>query len=931
MEYRNDAPLVEASYGFDGIEKNRRKVGNSIIFGGRKEYEAKKAYAPSVLGHAREVMEPSEDLILQAIRQHDAVGQSEQRTARVYGGGGPRVRVDDLYVVMGDTVVCQGRECRVLRVEERYNVSCGVAVARVRVLVAETKEIDECYVVPSGVMLRDYRLKEPGHLVLSPGTSVQTKAAITCFSLDVSQPLMGSWGCLSYISYGIRVRAYKAKRYLCCRGDNRVVVRLDDRVIDYLHKERLGALSSITSEQSFRILYSSAVKKFGASCTADTIKATCRYFATLSGAGVGYDMLEASLIERKTTAPSVFDPRVAIIDTGGGILLSERDMTRITVVDNGLLKVKQSNGAKFEGGILEFTTPFDKPRDIYHVGPAVASAAVRYTTASTHNKSKALIRMTNSRIGEAFYRVNADLVLFEIMSVEQPRPNKTRLQPHYLAYAKEFGAFAAWGMSFKDVRKFRRELSGKRLARMQLMQFFFAGISTALYENMDAEEFHFANALSREVAMPIVAAEPHIKREERMKTIEKLNNCPRLYEPSTWPTYVDGKVKWENGKFNKLSRQYISMFNGCALEWLKLPELFKHAMAHPIDIDGVVLEFIPDPSQGRMDSWAQVLASGLDPNNSDTYGWYHSDDSIFSLQIEIGGERVRLASCIDIAKCDLSHSPALFVLLAGIMEKKGFAKEPLTSLFLQLKKDVRITHPNRDVDEYVIFELASVLLFSGSVLTTLVNNMASLLLLGYIIVGLLDPDKPYGTIEDVKSDIIRLAKEVGYEVTIDALVVFKTGVELANLTFLKHFPALAEDGSWVAVKDYATLVRGIGFAEEQVDGSKRLTEIFRGWNCSHHNPLLDQVFETLGITWPDVPRKTISLDSFVERYQTTPQELLEGFELLTTIKRPVFLVHPAFDAILRVGYGLPRLFEEEPRLPTPPNEEVEKYYTIDNG
>jgi hypothetical protein len=160
--------------------------------------------------------------------------------------------------------------------------------------------------------------------------------------------------------------------------------------------------------------------------------------------------------------------------------------------------------------------------------------------------------------------------------------------------------------------------------------------------------------------------------------------------------------------------------------------------------------------------------------------------------------------------------------------------------------------------------------------------------------------------DEVKNCVLKSAAQVGYEVTIDAIAFSCDPIETVKLTFLKHFPTRDLAGNPVALRDLSTMIRGLGISDTACDCKQRLQEIVGGWRTSPFSDLLLIIFEAVELpTYGyDV---TISSQVYADRYSISIQQLMEGLHLLFSCREAALIAHPALDAILDVGYALPRM------------------------
>jgi hypothetical protein len=254
-------------------------------------------------------------------------------------------------------------------------------------------------------------------------------------------------------------------------------------------------------------------------------------------------------------------------------------------------------------------------------------------------------------------------------------------------------------------------------------------------------------------------------------------------------TVLQKPKKMEWAKFQKHMRTIGDLGVKASLQGSVVTESFKNVMyENPFFYEGGELRFVKTSTYDNMHKLFNDMHGGTSPLFA-----FFSDDSTFSC----GAGLDRAWFDIDISKCDTSHTGALFDLL---VETAGPSEPLIKSLVRQLCKPFRIV--SCDKKHRVLLKHVEAILASGSTLTTLVNNVAN------ILIG-------YALIRDHASDeasILASAQSVGYHVTVTSHTRFE------EVTFLKKFPALDVNGDWQPFPCIGTLFRTLGYCKGDYPG-----------------------------------------------------------------------------------------------------------------
>jgi len=397
------------------------------------------------------------------------------------------------------------------------------------------------------------------------------------------------------------------------------------------------------------------------------------------------------------------------------------------------------------------------------------------------------------------------------------------------------------------------------------------------------------------------AATPHPKIKLRMKSMCDLLNSAAL--EGLYTTKIAGKTKlFERAKPGKYPR-YIGDYS-CPGSLLAgyLCELAKKSFETFKTSDG---KFTATYSASSDAHSLDCLGEQLH-HSSNTFV-YFSDDSV----LKLNGQLFE----IDISSCDKSNTQTIFDIVEHLFGGDAYFQSVISKNIKQCALPLRHTNPhNKSIG--VNLKPAYPIEFSGSTLTTLLNNIASLS------IGL----NAYLSGCSTSDDVIQSAIAVGYDVTCSARS------SLPKTQFLKHSWFVDVDKNIVcSFTNLGTMMRSFGTCAGDLPGAGNIFSRARIWNSAvtkgykHAGTtrwleVLTKVFdEPLGkLRLPFEIEKHFSSSSrypvpdsvVLERYGfTSPMwdhfiKLCEvGCGSHSTIR------HPVLDIIFLVDYGL------DPRVP----------------
>jgi hypothetical protein len=340
-----------------------------------------------------------------------------------------------------------------------------------------------------------------------------------------------------------------------------------------------------------------------------------------------------------------------------------------------------------------------------------------------------------------------------------------------------------------------------------------------------------------------------------------------------------------------------------SLHGFRLTEFFKRAQScEPFHYLGGVMEFCKSPDPFEM----QRIFHNLIQPTGRFYFVYFSDDSCLSIRHSDG--TVHMYN-LDISSCDASHGPSVFQTLIEITPDA--LKDEMAILVEQCKAPLRIVS-NADKNNVVLLKPKRPMLYSGSVITTAINNLANFM------IGMAIAECVY----ESPLDIERAAMSTGYIVTGCLPLEFPE-----DLQFLKHSPVQDLEGVFQPLLNFGVLVRASGTCNGDLPGTKNMSlgeraiRFQRGLLRSSYPrasfSLLDFMWEAVGegdffetseFDWKvvkndDFPPFVVDDNSFLRRYRLDwlGYEDLKVFAGLTYGE---FIHNFGVSRVLEIDYGL---------------------------
>lgn len=287
--------------------------------------------------------------------------------------------------------------------------------------------------------------------------------------------------------------------------------------------------------------------------------------------------------------------------------------------------------------------------------------------------------------------------------------------------------------------------------------------------------------------------DPHPKRKLREQCWKEINEdgvrTNRLWLKSVLIKFK--KNEW--AKPGKKPRCIGDLGVGASLQGFKTTAFIKKAMAaEPIVYKDFTIEFCAKPEPSVL---VEVFQKLLNPPGKG-YLVYFSDDSCVSYR---HNGKVHIYN-MDISSCDASHGPEIFNSLIAITP--DVAQDDMRVLVEQCCLPIRIVSVE-DKNNFVKLKAKHPKLYSGSTITTILNNFANINI-GFAIAESFQYDQA--------PDPISAAEQVGYIVSLEKCET------MYDIQFLKHSPVFDDSGNMRALMNFGVLLRASGTCNGDLPG-----------------------------------------------------------------------------------------------------------------
>lgn len=401
-------------------------------------------------------------------------------------------------------------------------------------------------------------------------------------------------------------------------------------------------------------------------------------------------------------------------------------------------------------------------------------------------------------------------------------------------------------------------------------------------------------------------SDPHPKRALREEGAEEVETW-NLTKNKVWTKSVLYKMKKDElAKAGKYPRMIGDMGVVASLQGFRVTEVLKEAMASEPHYFGMLeTQFVKRPSQKLL---REVMNKLISPPEGGYFA-YFSDDSCLSV-IAKGGKVKRYN--VDIKTCDGSHTGELF---HAVKELTPGSEDEIDPLIKQCQLPIRVVDQENPAN-VVVLDPDEPTLYSGSTMTTFVNNMGEFVIafqLGKVDWSQVPPER-------VEFEVMSAAKRAGYVVSCEDCE------KVEDIQFLKHSPVLDRYSTYQPVLNLGVLFRASGTCRRELPKGDpvKTAATFQASLLQGMFPLLDapivrkmkvkagkwdeKTLEMIKNEWHykvDAEGEVIYVDddALFRRYDLTEEESASVIEL-AGVGYGEFISGPAFDKILDKDYSL---------------------------
>lgn len=402
--------------------------------------------------------------------------------------------------------------------------------------------------------------------------------------------------------------------------------------------------------------------------------------------------------------------------------------------------------------------------------------------------------------------------------------------------------------------------------------------------------------------------QPHIKRMLRQQTRDQIIQCGRRslnarvkrvdYKCKTGELLPPSKYPRAIGDMTAPGSTALGYY----MDWVK------ESFSNVFTIGSASCRFIKTPDH---DVLSDVFGNLINPQG--LYFCFFSDDSCLSVQCSDGV----LTANLDISACDGSNFDPVFKVLKRAMKVDPRYFDDIDDAFKQCRTECVVKQVEGDEKGRVYLKPIGHVLYSGSVLTTSINNMANTLIFLHIVNKL---NNRVVSKAEMRQIIVDSAAEAGYILKIDEC---KTH---GDIQFLKHSPAIVGD-KIVPYLNIGTLLRGFGTISGDLPGKRKLglikraqifnSDVIKSWKHAGNtsvrrafsNKILDKTFNYVPptTTWRadnslniPIPDEEICL-----RYRISTVQLDELNSIISAADVGIRVCSPIVDILMCKDYGYP--------------------------
>jgi len=411
---------------------------------------------------------------------------------------------------------------------------------------------------------------------------------------------------------------------------------------------------------------------------------------------------------------------------------------------------------------------------------------------------------------------------------------------------------------------------------------------------------------------------------EKAHVKAKLRRSEFIKADNTMPGDLDGVLskrvvtyQFKDGECldaSKKSRGTCNLGTMASLIGGYLMDHVKAAYSLPYRFRGATAVFISSPTgPDLVDAFARILTP-----TEDIEFIYYSDDSCIAIKCDDDGVSRYWRANLDISSCDASNFAPVFGATRHIMGGDSRFAHCIKAVFDQLMWSLTFITPSGLKQT---LKPTSPRLYSGSVLTTVVNNTANMSIFLSISDEYYKYADEYGTAipyDMIESVVKRAAGAAGYIITCDECIANE------DIQFLKRSASII-DGVIHPWLNLGVWLRGFGSIEGDLGGSSNIPlaeraalhnkGVVEGHKCDGEH-IISQAFRemvadtsTTEAIMTDYHGGVGATNSFIDtdylsiRYRLSPIELIDLASWIRTARLGQLMASPVVDKIMLIDYG----------------------------
>jgi len=448
---------------------------------------------------------------------------------------------------------------------------------------------------------------------------------------------------------------------------------------------------------------------------------------------------------------------------------------------------------------------------------------------------------------------------------------------------------------------YHEQLCDNQRAYLDKHQGFFESLGSVYSEHDGFSDYFDSSQECREHY-----ADPHQKKQLRIAGFLDLEAACKVEDfNSNWLRgHIDAKMKTgEIAKFGKIPRMIFDLGVEASLLGFRLTSCLKEAMSdYTFEINGGHVCFCKTPNPFALqDAFDQLIAP-----RGRFFFLFFSDDSCLSIRL-LDGRVLRYN--LDISSCDSSHTEAIFRTWVLLFPER--LRPEALRLVDQCKAKFKVKS-HSDPRECVVIKPVVPKLYSGSTITTVINNTACIALIHRISAI---PESLWSSVA-----IVDACEDVGYKVT---------GTEplecVEDIQFLKNSPVLDIHGHYRPLLNLGPFFRASGRAKGDIPGRGDIVSrayrfqkgLMMGAYPRANIPFLSKLYRRLpGDAFPcdyftskvesdaNYPTWVVDEESLFTRYRLLAFEVADLHYWAENVHFGDHFSCSAFNKILEVDYGL---------------------------